>query len=192
MNMQNLKFRVVLDNEQDIFRDIVIPDEQSFLHLYNAIIDAFEFSGEELASFYVSNENWDKGREIALMDMGSEPGTPEDMITLEMARAKISDFASINGDKFILVYDFLNMWCFYVEVVETDVVLDAELPAVVFSVGDAPLESSRGDRIFEEGEMTESRRSGGGDDDDFLFDDDELGDEFGFGELEGGIDDTEF
>jgi hypothetical protein len=189
--MQNLKFRVVLDNEEDIFRDIVIPDGLAFLHLYNAIIDAFEFSGEELASFYVSNDNWDKGREIALMDMGSEPGTPEDMVTLEMARTKIADFASIVGDKFVLVYDFLNMWCFYVEVVENDVVTDVELPAVVFSVGEAPFEHSRGDSIFEEGEMGTARR-GGGDDDDFLFDDDELGDEFGFGELEGGIDDSEF
>jgi hypothetical protein len=192
--MSNFKFRVVLDDDQDVFRDIVIQDNVSFLHLYNAIIDAFEFSGEELASFYQSNDAWDKGREIALMDMGSEPGTPEDMRTLEMASTRLSDLVTGSGDKFLLVYDFLKMWCFYVEAVGKDVKVDAELPAVVMSVGEAPDEHSRGDNIFDEEEegAAPKRRGNTNDDEEGMFDEDELGDEFGFDEFEAGYDDNDF
>jgi hypothetical protein len=189
--MSNLKFRVVLDIETEVFRDIVIQKTSTFLHLYNAIIDAFEFSGEELASFYISNDNWDKGREIALMDMGSEPGTPIEEQTLEMARTKLEQFAVKKNDKFILVYDFMNMWCFFVDLVETDLKHTGELPAVIYSFGDAPSEKSRGDNYGDDEDSMsgKSLRSG---DDEFDFDDDEIGDEFGFDEFEPGVDESDF
>ncbi|MEM9022857.1 MAG: hypothetical protein AAGB22_03900, partial [Bacteroidota bacterium] len=71
--MDNIvQFRVVIDHEDDVFRDIEIRVDQSFEALHLAIQQAFGFDDSQMASFYQSNENWDKGEEIGLMDMAEE------------------------------------------------------------------------------------------------------------------------
>lgn len=178
--MSNLKFRVALDVNDDVFRDIIIGSDSTFLHLYNAILDAFEFNGDELASFYISNDTWDRGQEIALIDMGSDPGTPEDMHALEMASTLLGDLATQVGNKFILVYDFLRMWCFYVEVIELNAEVEMELPILAYAFGDAPDEFSKpieSDEL-DMGMMDE-------------FDEEDEDDEYGFNDFEGGFDETE-
>ncbi len=56
--MSALKFRVLLDTEQDseIFRDILIDENDNFESLYQAIISSFRFQGDQMASFYMSND----------------------------------------------------------------------------------------------------------------------------------------
>jgi hypothetical protein len=78
--MGALKFRVLLDNAEgkEIFRDILINEDDSFEVFFKHIMHSFNFEGSQLASFYVSNESWDKGHEIGLMDMsyGTEEEEP--------------------------------------------------------------------------------------------------------------------
>lgn len=45
------KFRVILDAEEDIFRDIAILENDTLEDLHNAIVNAFGFDGLEVASF---------------------------------------------------------------------------------------------------------------------------------------------
>lgn len=134
--MSSYKFRVLLDNSnnEEIFRDILISKNDTFSDFYNCIIKAFRFNGDQLASFYVSNNSWDKGDEISLMDMGDSG--------LNMDSAILKDSVESDDQKFILVYDFLKMWCFLVELIEeTDD--SAKHPTVVLSIGVAPKEESR-------------------------------------------------
>ena len=104
--MKVIKFRVVPDTEEDIFRDIQIGVDHTFEELYRSIINAFSFRGDQLASFYLSNDEWDKGHEIALMDMGGQPGE----IPGVMNAAILGDIITTVEQKVILVYDFLKMW----------------------------------------------------------------------------------
>ena len=69
--MGALKFRVLLDTDQDaeIFRDILVDENDNFESLYQAIIASFRFEGDQMASFYMSNDDWYKGHEISLVDM---------------------------------------------------------------------------------------------------------------------------
>ena len=69
--MAGLKFRVLLDSkdQEKVFRDILISDTDNFESFYKAIISAFRFEGDQMASFYISNDEWDKGHEISLMDL---------------------------------------------------------------------------------------------------------------------------
>src|SRR5690554_165339 len=69
--MAGLKFRILLDSIEDkeIFRDILISDDLNFEHFYNTILDAFGLPNDQMASFFVSDEDWNKGEEISLMDM---------------------------------------------------------------------------------------------------------------------------
>ena len=71
------KFRIILDTEEDIIRDIEIQDDCSFINLHECIQQSFGFSGVEMASFYRSDEFWEKGEELPLVDMGgAEHGAP--------------------------------------------------------------------------------------------------------------------
>jgi len=134
--MSSYKFRVLLDNSnnEEIFRDVLISKTDTFSDFYNCILKAFRFNGDQLASFYISNNSWDKGDEISLMDM-EDSG-------LNMDTAIIKDSIETEDQKFILVYDFLKMWCFLIELIEENSEV-LEHPKVVLSIGVAPKEESR-------------------------------------------------
>jgi len=137
---QIFHLRVLIDHGTEVFRDIEIESENTFEQLHEAIMGAFGFSGQEIASFYMSNEEWDKGEEITQMDMG---GLGEGSIKT-MRDTSLSEMIVDRGDKLLYVYDFMRMWIFFVELVGTAKV-DSTIayPQIVLSVGDAPDENSK-------------------------------------------------
>ena len=54
------RFRVILDNdtEDDIFRDIEIYKTNSLEEFHETIINSFGFINNEMASFYISDNEW--------------------------------------------------------------------------------------------------------------------------------------
>lgn len=128
------KFRVILDTEEDIFRDIAILEQDTLEDFHNAIVNAFGFDGMEAASFYLCDDQWQQSdQEISLFDMG------EDETSLSMASTKINQVLDLDQTKIIYVYDFLNMWTFFVEL---GAVEDQEpsgvYPELLFSHGILP------------------------------------------------------
>jgi hypothetical protein len=69
------RFRIILDTKEDIFRDLEIEPSSSLEDFHYAIAQSFGFGGQEMASFYTTNENWEQGEELPLLDMG-EGTTP--------------------------------------------------------------------------------------------------------------------
>lgn len=143
--MRIYRFRVLIDHESEAFRDIEIGSEQTFLDLHNAIKDAFAFIGQEMASFYVSDEAWDKGPEIPLADLGfAEDGD----VPALMDQVYISDHIRSTAQRFIYAYDFLHMWMFMVELIHAgDPEVGVQYPRVVMSMGTAPDEHSKEDDL---------------------------------------------
>ncbi|WP_343632596.1 hypothetical protein [Fluviicola sp.] len=140
--MGALKFRVLLDSEKDqeVFRDIVINEDDNFESFYRAILNSFNFEGQEIGSFFMSNDEWDKGHEISLMDMSYSDEDTE--ITSVMSEAKLSNFIEAPDQKIILVYDFLRMWIFLIELQERNEEI-VDKPKVALAVGTAPPEDSK-------------------------------------------------
>jgi hypothetical protein len=104
------KFRVILDAEDDVFRDIAIQDENTLEDLHNAIVNAFGFDGMEIASFYTCDDQWNQDEEISLFDTGEILGEQKIMNDY-----LLSELLNEDSTKIIYVYDFLNMWTFFVE-----------------------------------------------------------------------------
>lgn len=131
------KFRVILDAEDDVFRDIAILDDDTLEDLHNAIFNAFGFDGMEVASFYTCDETWNQEEEISLFDTGDIVG--EQKI---MSDYKLSDILDKQNTKIIYVYDFINMWTFLVELaaIEEQVVGNT-YPETIFSHGEMPDEA---------------------------------------------------
>lgn len=128
------KFRVILDAEEDVFRDIAILENETLEDLHNAIVNAFGFDGLEIASFYTCDDEWTQEDEIPLFDTGDVPGELKTMGDYEL-----SAILDIENTKIIYVYDFLNMWTFFVELAAIEEPESGvSYPEVLFSHGEVP------------------------------------------------------
>jgi hypothetical protein len=126
------RIRIILDVPTDVIRDIVIDENSSLETFHFAIASSFGFKGQEMASFYKTNKEWEQGDEIPLFDMS------EDSLAATMQNTTLKDVFTNKGDKLIYVYDFLAMWTFFVEfieVIETDI---KQLPKTIFQFGNTP------------------------------------------------------
>lgn len=132
------RFRAILDHnsKEDIFRDIEIRKTDTFEDLFNVLTQSFGFDGSEMASFYVSDDQWQQGQEIALFDMGEN----EDIRL--MNETIIEDIVDEYQTKLIFVYDFLNMWTFLVELGEiVEEAQGTDYPNLMFVCGQVPSEA---------------------------------------------------
>jgi len=128
------KIRVILNTEEDAIRDIAIDPSSNLEDLHNAITNSFGFIGDQMASFYRSDETWMQGEEHPLFDM-SEGAERK----IQMNQVNLNEVLRSESDKMIYVYDFFNMWSFYVELIQSDFDhSDSELPALLFSLGIVP------------------------------------------------------
>jgi len=130
------RFRVVLDNdtEDDVFRDLELRETDTLEDLHNIITQSFGFEGEEMASFYLSDEEWNQGEEISLFDMSEGANTVK--LMNETITNEVVHKASTN---LIYVYDFLSMWTFYVELAEiVEEVEGNDYPNLMFVQGQIP------------------------------------------------------
>lgn len=133
------RFRIILDNdtEDDVFRDLEIRETDTLEDLHNSITQAFGFDGIEMASFYISDDDWNQGEEISMFDTGES----YDDVRL-MADTPIKDVVYEMQTKLIYVYDFFSMWTFFVELAE--IVEEAEgtdYPNLMFVHGQIPTEA---------------------------------------------------
>lgn len=133
------KFRVILDAEEDVFRDIAIKDDNSLEDLHNTIVNAFGFDGSEGGSFYTCDENWTQDEEIPLFDMGDVPGEQK-----TMADYPLSSILDEQNTKILYIYDPFSMWTFFVELAATeeeDESDEKEFPVLMFAHGMLPSEA---------------------------------------------------
>lgn len=162
------KIRVILNSKTDVIRDIAIEQSETLEDLHNAITNAFGFSGHEMASFYKADNDWNQGEEFPLFDMSEE--TNDD--TIMMSEIHLDTVLTKPNEKLIYVYDFFNMWSFYVELIELDFeATDFSLPSLVFSLGAIPKNAP--DLVFEK----DTKKTKKIDDDLDDFDDDDLDDD---------------
>jgi len=129
------KFRVILDVEDDVFRDIIVNETITLEDLHFTIAKSFGFKGQEMASFYRTDNDWNQGEEIPLFDMS------EDGNALSMSTCITGDILRKKGDKLIYVYNFFEMWTIFVELSEILNHNNDDLPVLALSFGNVPDEA---------------------------------------------------
>lgn len=167
------KIRVILNAEEDVIRDIAIEAASTLEDLHNAINNAFGFYGDQMASFYISDDKWNQGREYPLFDMSESAGE-----VVPMSEVDLEEIFIGQSRKLLYVYDFFNMWSFYVELIDSDFDPNSlELPRLVFSLGNIP--SHAPELHFEsdyQGEKDAMDEDAFDEEDDFFPEDDEFPD----------------
>ena len=173
------KFRVILDAEEDVFRDIAILKDDTLEDLHNAIFNSFGFDGMEVASFYTCDETWNQEDEISLFDNGDVPG--EQKI---MSDYQLSDILDQENTKILYVYDFINMWTFLVELAAVEDQLVGNLyPETIFSHGEMPDEAMEKNFESDNADNYNDEFEDGLDEDDLdMFEGDDSFEDYGFEE----------
>lgn len=130
------KIRVILDTEKDVIRTVLVDHSINLENLHSIIANSFGFNGSEMASFYVTDDQWNQGEEIPLFNMaGAGDGISMQQCLIRKTLPKV-------GDKLIYVYDYLKMWTFYVETIEISKNPNENpLPKTILSVGEIPDEA---------------------------------------------------
>lgn len=111
--MAILKFRIYLEEDDAVYRDIVIRHTQSFQDLHFTILKAYEFDSKHQATFYRSNDNWQRGREISF----EKYDKPYRVDPLIMADTIIGSEIQDTNQKFIYEYDFNKHWVFLIALI---------------------------------------------------------------------------
>jgi Plasmid pRiA4b ORF-3-like protein len=114
--MAVLKFRVYWEDDDSVYRDVVIKHLQTFLELHTVILKCFEFDTKHNATFYRSNDKWQRGKEITLEKYDKK----YEAEPLLMQNVTIGTEVRDPNQKFIYVYDFHKNWTFMVELINVN------------------------------------------------------------------------
>src|SRR5260221_9470282 len=134
--MAILKFRIYLEEDDSVYRDIAIRHTQTFYELHEAVLKAYEFDSKHKATFFRSNDHWQRGREITLEVYEKEYKAAPLLMKDTTIGSEIRD----PNQKFIYHYDFNKNWSFMVELINVSKEENPRLiyPATVRVEGIAP------------------------------------------------------
>ncbi|MEO7984314.1 MAG: hypothetical protein ABI688_09550 [Bacteroidota bacterium] len=123
--MAILKFRVYFEEDESVYRDVVIRHTQSFQEFHETILKAYEFDNKHKATFFRSNDHWLRGREISLEKYDKEYKAPPLIMSETTVGSEIRD----PNQRFIYQYDFNKNWGFLVELIN---VSKEENPKIIY------------------------------------------------------------
>ncbi|MBL6656988.1 MAG: hypothetical protein ISP73_00095 [Flavobacteriales bacterium] len=128
-----VKLSIILDHQSDVFREVKVDSSSSLQELHDFIVQVFELKTDEMAAFYLTNEDWEQNEEIPLIAMDANS-------SMEMGKLSISDIFA-GHDRLLYVNDFLVMWRFMIEVVEKDESKTIDKAELFLSFGKMPEET---------------------------------------------------
>ncbi len=122
--------RAILDAESDVIRDFEIEASASLEELHDAISQSLGLLEMKMASFISPMTSGPKEKNSA--DRHGYRGIP-------LNDKRIDKVFSEDENRLIYVYDFLHLWTFFIELVET-AEKDAlkGYPSLIFSHGEVP------------------------------------------------------
>jgi hypothetical protein len=121
--MAVLKFRVSWEEDDAIYRDVLVKHTQNFQDLHTIILKAFEFDQKHDATFYRSNDTWQRGREISkeVYDRAYK------VAPLLMEETIIGSEIIDTNQHFIYEYDFVKSWSFLIQLIQVVKNADADM-----------------------------------------------------------------
>jgi len=129
------RFRVTFEDYDDVSREVDIKSTHTFADLHQAIHQSIGYNPDYSSSFYISNDQWTKGEEIAFKP--SERKVNRGVALME--NSKLAAFIDDPHQKFYYTSNFDRPFDFHVELVKIlDETPGVTYPATVKSAGEAP------------------------------------------------------
>ena len=130
-----LLFRIISDEDQDFFRDLVIGGSDTFLDLHQTLQEDLGYDASQLASFFITGDMWEKLQEITLIDMMQEA----EQKALTMGEVTLEEYITEVSQRMIYVFDFFSERAFFMELIEiSDQTSPKETPFIANARGNPP------------------------------------------------------
>ena len=127
--------RIHLEHTEDVIRDISIYSEKTLEDLHLEIIDSLKLDKNELASFYMTNDEFELLQEIPLFNIEDKENS-----ILTMNKITVGAVFSEINSQLLYIYDYLKMWRFSVtlaEETEHEIIANS----CIKSIGEMPKEA---------------------------------------------------
>lgn len=87
--------RVKCDEVEGFRRDILIDEDATFLDLSRIILESVSFPDDQMTSFYICDDNWERREQITREDCSE--ASAADMDVLTMADTPLAEFLDAEG-----------------------------------------------------------------------------------------------
>ncbi len=140
------RFRIAFEDHDDVFREIDILGKQTYEEFHRAIQQAINFDNSKDASFFMSDDFWRKGQEVALNPPPADDDDDDDYPRAKKkkeihhaSKAKVADYIDDPHQKMVYVFDPEVKWTIMIELMKI-VPHDPKTnyPKTTKSVGAAP------------------------------------------------------
>ncbi len=131
------RFLILSDEVDNFSREITIDSEATFLDLQNVILDSVNYTKDQITSFFICDEDWEKKTEITLVEMD----TSSDVDSWVMDRTRLSELLDEEKQRMLFVFDNLTERAFFMELREIIPGKNLEKPVCIKSVGQAPAQT---------------------------------------------------
>lgn len=129
---------IILSDEVDNFkREIKISSEATFFDLHKAILETTGFKPDEMYSFFICDDDWDKKTEITLFDMDAS----SEVDTYLMEKTSLDELLEDEDQKLLYVFDYMTERALFMEL--SEIITGQNLSKAVTSlvIGDPPVQS---------------------------------------------------
>lgn len=138
------RFTIISDEVDDFIREIQIDSEATFHELHEAILKAAKYSDDQMTSFFICDDDWEKEQEITLEDMGGS--SEEDSYIMHETR--LSELLEDEKQKMLYVFDPLTERVFFIELSEIIYGKDLANAVCTRKEGIAPKQTVNFDEMF--------------------------------------------
>lgn len=129
------RFRVAFEDYDEIVREIDMLPKHTFLDLHLAIHKYLGYDPEASSSFYISNDHWRKGQEIAYLPSDRKINQKVSL----MENSRLNQFIDDPHQKFYYTYNFERPYDFHVQLIKISKEEDGKTyPALYKSMGTSP------------------------------------------------------
>jgi hypothetical protein len=131
------RFLILSDEAANFKREIQISSESTFLDLHHAILDATQFTRNEMCSFFICDDDWSKKVEITLVDMGA----PSEVDIYLMEDTPLEELLEDEQQKLLYIFDYMYERAFFMELSEIITGKNLEKPLCSLSIGQPPAQT---------------------------------------------------
>lgn len=165
-----------LSDEADHFKRVFeIDSEASFLDLHKVILQSVGYTDDQMTSFFICNDRWEKEQEVTLVEM--ESNYEYDNMVMEYTR--LSELLTETHQKVLYVFDPMFERSFFGELTAIEAGTYVTEPTCILSEGKAPKQLQTEDNFIANTKQIDIDEDFYGDS---QFDTDELDPE-GFGDM---------
>lgn len=108
------RFTLISDEVDDFVREIQIDPEATFYDFHEAIVKSVGYTNDQMTSFFICDDDWEKEKEITLEEMDDNP----EMDSWVMKDTTISELIEDEKQKLLYVFDYMTERCFFIELSE--------------------------------------------------------------------------